>query len=94
MTYLQEFCKEAVIWKHLHHPNITHFYGINTVLFPLCLVSEWMPLGTVISYLQKQPGSNHIDLVSRTLRWGNAFSDISHSFEALLQDSNICMTSM
>ncbi|OCH91148.1 kinase-like protein [Obba rivulosa] len=59
-----DFCKEAVVLKYLRHPNITTFYGIETTIFPLCLVCEWMPLGTINSYLEQEPSSNRLALLS------------------------------
>ncbi|OCH94856.1 kinase-like protein [Obba rivulosa] len=60
---LTNFCKEAAVCKHLRHPNIVSFYGIDTTLFPLCLVCEWMPLGTIADYLTKQPTANRLILL-------------------------------
>ena len=55
------FCREAIVWKHLSHPNIVPFKGVN--LEPLQLVSEWMPGGELRRYVQKNPGANLIRLV-------------------------------
>ncbi|OCH87497.1 kinase-like protein [Obba rivulosa] len=60
---LKDFCKEAVVLRYLKHPNITSFIGIETVVFPLCLVCEWMPLGTLVSYLLQHPNTNRLDLL-------------------------------
>ncbi|OCH89378.1 kinase-like protein [Obba rivulosa] len=61
---LKSFCKEAVVWKYLRHPNITPFYGVNTTLFPLCFVCEWMTRGTITVYLKQSPGANRIKLLT------------------------------
>ncbi|EMD36911.1 hypothetical protein CERSUDRAFT_50977, partial [Gelatoporia subvermispora B] len=58
------FCKEAAIWKCLRHPNITTFCGIDTTHFPLCLVSEWMPHGSVKTYLERNPAANRLILLA------------------------------
>ncbi|KAF9779311.1 CNH domain-containing protein [Thelephora terrestris] len=55
------FCKEAVMWKRLKHPNIVGFIGV--MRNPLRLVSEWMPKGTLTEYLSENPGANRIGLL-------------------------------
>ncbi|KZT10224.1 kinase-like protein, partial [Laetiporus sulphureus 93-53] len=60
----KKFCKEAIQWKRLCHPNITPFMGVNTTLFPLCLGSEWMPNGSVNVFLKKRPNANRLELAS------------------------------
>ncbi|KZT10273.1 uncharacterized protein LAESUDRAFT_747675 [Laetiporus sulphureus 93-53] len=59
----KKFCKEAIQWKRLCHPNITPFLGVNTTLFPLCLISEWMPNGNVNAFLKKRPNANRLELL-------------------------------
>ena len=58
----QPFFKEAVIWKRLSHPNIVPFLGVTKD--PIQFVSEWMPNGTLTQYVNKNPSSNRITLVS------------------------------
>ncbi|KAF9789636.1 kinase-like domain-containing protein [Thelephora terrestris] len=55
------FCKEAVMWKRLKHPNIVGFIGVTQK--PLRFVSEWMPNGTLTEYLSENPGANRIGLL-------------------------------
>ncbi|OCH86997.1 kinase-like protein [Obba rivulosa] len=55
--------KEATIWKHMRHPNITPFIGIDTELFPLSLVCEWMPHGTISAYLVSEPSADRLKLL-------------------------------
>ncbi|OCH88060.1 kinase-like protein [Obba rivulosa] len=59
----EDFYKEAVVWKRLRHSNITQFYGINTTAFPLCLVCEWMPHGTIAQYLFQEPQAYRLVLM-------------------------------
>ncbi|KAJ7239976.1 kinase-like domain-containing protein [Mycena haematopus] len=49
-----KLCREALVWKDLHHPHILPFLGIDRDTFPaaLCSVSPWMEHGTVLNYLQ------------------------------------------
>ncbi|KAJ6476292.1 kinase-like domain-containing protein [Mycena sanguinolenta] len=55
-----KFCREALVWKDLHHPNILPFLGIDRDSFPssLCMVSPWMEHGTVINYLKTHGFAN------------------------------------
>lgn len=53
--------KEAVVWKHLQHPNIVPFKGVT--LDPPQLISEWMPGGELQDYVKKNPSANLIGLV-------------------------------
>ncbi|KAJ7260897.1 kinase-like domain-containing protein [Mycena haematopus] len=55
-----KFCREALVWKDLHHPNILPFLGIDRDSFPssLCMVSPWMKHGTVINYLKNHGYAN------------------------------------
>ncbi|KAJ6459552.1 kinase-like domain-containing protein, partial [Mycena sanguinolenta] len=49
------FCREALVWTQLHHPNILPCFGIDGDSFPssLCMVSPWMEHGTVLNYLNE-----------------------------------------
>jgi hypothetical protein len=54
---VQGLATEAVLWRHLVHPNIVRFVGIAYGWHeaPLGLVSEWMPNSTVREFLQMHP---------------------------------------
>ncbi|KAJ6476175.1 kinase-like domain-containing protein [Mycena sanguinolenta] len=58
----RKFCREALLWKSLHHPHILPFLGIDQDTFPLSLVtvSPWMEHGTIMSYLKKH-GHENVD---------------------------------
>ncbi|EMD36223.1 hypothetical protein CERSUDRAFT_84290 [Gelatoporia subvermispora B] len=60
---LEAILKEAVVWKHLRHRNIVPFVGIDCELFPLSLVCEWMPHGTVMAYLSRNCTCNRLQLL-------------------------------
>ncbi|KAJ7490138.1 kinase-like domain-containing protein [Mycena galericulata] len=55
-----KLCREALVWKDLHHPNILTFIGIDRESFPtsLCMVSPWMEHGTVLNYLKDHGREN------------------------------------
>jgi serine/threonine protein kinase len=63
----QEFCKEAVIWKNLSHPNVLPFIGANLVTEPGCeryeMVSEFMENGDIKAFIEGNPGVNRLELV-------------------------------
>ncbi|OCH92026.1 kinase-like protein, partial [Obba rivulosa] len=64
ITGSQADLKEAVVWRRLQHPNITPLYGIDEATFPsqLALVSDWMPHGTVASFLNQNTEANRLRL--------------------------------
>ncbi|KAJ7202467.1 kinase-like domain-containing protein [Mycena haematopus] len=55
-----KFCREALVWKDLHHPYILPFLGIDADSFSssLCMISPWMEHGTVINYLKTHGYAN------------------------------------
>ncbi|PCH37764.1 kinase-like protein [Wolfiporia cocos MD-104 SS10] len=64
----QGFCTEAVIWRHLSHPNVTPFLGINTTQFRLSMVCKWMPKGNIRSYIHAHPSADRPMLVMDVAR--------------------------
>ena len=65
LTFYQQFCREALVWKQLNHPNVLPFLGINMELFTprFCLVSPWMSNGSLLDYLKKNPEHNRVKAV-------------------------------
>jgi hypothetical protein len=56
----------VVIWRYSSpHPNVVPFLGTCNKA-KLCLVSEWMENGTIISFLTKNPDLHRAFLVSRS----------------------------
>ncbi|KAF8129139.1 ankyrin repeat-containing domain protein [Mycena galopus ATCC 62051] len=54
-----KICREALVWRDLHHPHILTFIGIDRETFPsLALVSPWMEHGTVLHYLDRHGRAN------------------------------------
>ncbi|KAJ7719294.1 kinase-like domain-containing protein [Mycena metata] len=62
---LQEFSREALIWRQLSHPNLLPFYGLYFLDRRLCLISPWMQNGNVLAYLNNKPA--HINPLSLIL---------------------------
>ncbi|EIN03690.1 kinase-like protein, partial [Punctularia strigosozonata HHB-11173 SS5] len=65
--YKQVFCKEAVVWRRLSHRNIVPFLGVSP-RHHLCIVSEWMEHGDVMSYLERFPQANRLQLITDVAR--------------------------
>ena len=40
------------------------FLGISESLFPLCIISHWLPNGNIVEYVQKHREANRFHLVS------------------------------
>ncbi|KAJ7785471.1 kinase-like domain-containing protein, partial [Mycena olivaceomarginata] len=54
---VRTFCREALYWGRLDHPNILPFLGVDDQMFApsFCLISPWMDNGNVINFLEKNP---------------------------------------
>ena len=61
LTLPQKSYQEAIILKHMRHPNIVPFVGIAGA--PPQLVSKWMPGGNLIEYIKKNPWADRLGLV-------------------------------
>ena len=59
------FCKEAIMWKGLNHPNILPLLG--ATISPPQLISALMPAGDLSKYIPKNPDANRIGLVGVNL---------------------------
>ena len=58
------FCREAVAWKHLRHPNILPFLGVNLETHKYAMISEWMDNGNINEFIEKHREANRMQLVS------------------------------
>ena len=48
------------------HPNVLSIEGVDSNLFELCMISQWMDGGDVLHYLENFPGTNRLELVGPT----------------------------
>ncbi|KAF9645728.1 kinase-like protein [Thelephora ganbajun] len=55
------FCKEAVMWKRLDHPNVLPLLGVT--IFPLQLISNWMTGGNLPDYIERHTDADRIRLL-------------------------------
>ncbi|KAF7333429.1 Protein kinase domain-containing protein [Mycena venus] len=61
---MEEFGREAVIWRQLCHPNLLPFFGVYYLDNRLCLVSPWMEHGNVVQFLRNAPpDTNRLSLI-------------------------------
>ncbi|KAJ7619454.1 kinase-like domain-containing protein [Roridomyces roridus] len=85
-----KLCREALVWKDLHHPNILAFVGIDRESFPgsLCLVSPWMEHGTVLKYLNDH-GRENVDKLLFEVAQGLQYLHSHHVVHGDLRGANI-----
>ena len=60
----QKFRREVIAWRHLRHPNILPFIGVNLERRRFAMVSEWMDNGNICEFIKKYGGVNRVQLVS------------------------------
>lgn len=71
---LQQFCREALVWRTLRHKYILPLIGVDRETFPssFCMVSPWMQHGTILKYLKERGRADVPKMVSpstRLQRW-------------------------
>ena len=66
MNGLQRFCREAVAWKHLRHPNVLSLLGVTVSERRFAMVSKWMEHGNINKFVEKNPHVNRTELVCRS----------------------------
>ena len=64
---LQQFCREAILWNALSHPNVLKLVGVlwDMEKGQFTTVSEWMAHGNIMEYIRNNH-TNRLELV-RTL---------------------------
>ncbi|KAJ7760420.1 kinase-like domain-containing protein [Mycena metata] len=88
-----KFCREALVWKDLHHPYILPFMGIDRDSYPssLCMVSPWMEHRTVLNYL-KDHGRGDVDKLLYEIAQGLEYLHSHDIVHGDLRGSNILIT--
>ena len=64
---VQRFCKEAVMWRYLQHPNVLSLIGVVMSSNQFAMVSDWMVNGNINEYIQAHPDANRFKLVGPLL---------------------------
>ena len=59
----QAYCREVEGYKYLPHPNVLPVIEVSETLFPLCIMSPWMPDGNIMQYTHKNRDANRLMLV-------------------------------
>ena len=59
----QRFCKEAVTWWTLRHPNVLPLLGVTTTENRLVMVSEWMSMGNIVEFTRAGTDVDRLGLV-------------------------------
>jgi len=49
--------------KHDPHPNVLPVIEVSETLFPLCIMTPWMPDGNITQYIQLNPAADRLMLV-------------------------------
>ncbi|KAJ7762172.1 kinase-like domain-containing protein [Mycena metata] len=85
-----KFCREALLWRDLHHPHILPFIGIDRESFPasLCMVSPWLEHGTVLKYLNDH-GRQNVDKLLFEVAQGLEYLHSHNIVHGDLRGSNI-----
>ena len=60
---MQRFCKEAVVWKALRHPNVLPLIGVTMSETRFAMISDWMANGNINSFVKACPDANRLELV-------------------------------
>ncbi|KXN92795.1 hypothetical protein AN958_04722 [Leucoagaricus sp. SymC.cos] len=64
---LRAHAAEFTLWSHICHPNVLPFCGVylsDESLPRICIVSPWMELGSLASFLKLFPGESRHDKLS------------------------------
>ncbi|KAH8829901.1 kinase-like domain-containing protein [Flagelloscypha sp. PMI_526] len=97
---IQTFLDEAIIWRHLRHPNILPFLGISQDAFAprtsTCFVSSFMANGDLMQFLKRNPEHDRtvcLIEIAKGLQYLHA-SNICHGdvkgANVLVDDDNHC----
>jgi len=76
---LQMFCKELLVAKQAKDDNVLAIEGVQIIeAHTLCIISEWMDNGNLLTYLEENADADRTELVSPQSHSRDPFS---YSFE-------------
>ena len=90
---LQRFCREAVTWKHLRHPNILPLLGVIMSEHQFAMVSEWIVNGDIDEFIRRDRHVNRIELVSVIFSTNRSLTDPLFSWSTSQKAWSICIAS-
>jgi serine/threonine protein kinase len=78
ITVWQTFCREALYWGRLDHPNILPFLGVDEKMFQpsFCLISPWMDNGNLMNFLEKNPDFDRLKAVPSKILYLRGVTEI------------------
>ncbi|KAF8836889.1 kinase-like protein [Paxillus ammoniavirescens] len=96
-AFNESLYKEAIVWRHLHHPNCLPFYGVCSIprgMFnDTALVSPWVHQGDLHKYLACNPTANRTMLTLDIIRGLSYLHSMqSHVAHGNLTPDNILIT--
>ncbi|KAJ7152257.1 kinase-like domain-containing protein, partial [Mycena crocata] len=89
---LQDFGREALIWRQLSHPNLLPFFGLYYLENRLCLVSPWMSHGHVVQFLKNAPPNTDRVSLILDIAMGLDYLHSEHVVHGDLKGMNILVT--
>ncbi|KAF9646883.1 kinase-like protein [Thelephora ganbajun] len=84
----KKYCKEVIVCKRANHPNVLSIEGVAPKLFEFCMVSQWMPNGNMLGYVEQYPGANRLELLIGVTR-GLNYLHINEVIHGDLKGQNI-----
>ncbi|KAF9791125.1 kinase-like domain-containing protein [Thelephora terrestris] len=62
------FCKEAITWKTLRHPNVLPLIGVTMTEVKFAMISDWMANGNLNEFVEANPDADRLKLLGDTAR--------------------------
>ncbi|KAF9642512.1 kinase-like protein [Thelephora ganbajun] len=66
--FRRRFCRVAVTWRSLRHPNVSPLLGVTMTGNQFITVSDWMENGSIHEFLKKNTNANRLELLRDVTR--------------------------